>query len=84
MKFRYTGLWLLLAVSLLIITAISFVDDIYIGSVKLKKSPIAENLTKEYKTTEEIQMQKEIALAKAEEKVKPLSIPVDSAPQSFL
>ena len=70
MKFRYTGLWLLLAVSLLIITAISFVDDIYIGSVKLKKSPIAENLTKEYKTTEEIQMQKEIALAKAEEKVK--------------
>ena len=68
MKFRYTGLWLLLAVSLLIITAISFVDDIYIGSVKLKKSPIAENLTKEYKTTEEIQKQKEIALAKAEEK----------------
>ncbi len=84
MKFRYTGLWLLLAVSLLIITAISFVDDIYIGSVKLKKSPIAENLTKEYKTTEEIQKQKEIALAKAEEKVKPLSSPVDSAPQSFL
>lgn len=69
---------------MLIITIISFVDDIFIGDIKVKKAPIAENLTKEYKTTEEIQLEKEVQLAKAEEKAKPQENPVDSTPQSFL
>lgn len=44
---KYSALWLLLAVSLLIIVIISFVEDINIGSYTLKKSPIAENLLAE-------------------------------------
>ncbi|MBP3299757.1 MAG: SGNH/GDSL hydrolase family protein [Muribaculaceae bacterium] len=84
MNNHYKSLWLLLAAALLIITVISFVDDIFIGTIKVKKAPIAESLTKEYKTTEQKKAEKEVQLAKAKEKAKPLENPVDSTPQSFL
>ncbi len=44
-RFKYTRLWLLLALALIIITAIAlFEDDIKIGEWNMKKAPIADNL----------------------------------------
>jgi hypothetical protein len=45
MKSQYTLLWLLLTVAIIIITIISFSDDLTIGGYTIKKSSIAENLT---------------------------------------
>ncbi len=45
-KNRYTGLWLLLALALIIIIFISFYDDLKLGNWNIKKAPIAESLLK--------------------------------------
>ena len=47
MKSGYIGLWLLLFVGLVIITTISFADNINIIGYELKQSPIAETLLHE-------------------------------------
>lgn len=75
---------MLLSVALLVVTIISFADDISFGDIKIKKSPIAELLTKKYLTSEEKQ-QKEIAKQhEIVEKSKPMENPIDSAQQVFL
>ncbi|MCM1369771.1 MAG: hypothetical protein NC204_05300 [Candidatus Amulumruptor caecigallinarius] len=43
-KNKYFALWILLSVALLIVVALSFVDDIRIGEKVLKKAPFAEIL----------------------------------------
>lgn len=47
MKSKYFGIWFLLAISLAIITCISFLDEISLCGVRLKKSSIAESLLRE-------------------------------------
>lgn len=80
MKSKYTPLWLLLAAALLLITAISFLDDFAVFGVKIKKAPIAERLMASQADSAAVRQQ-EMA---AEIKAKPQENPVDSAPQSFL
>ena len=76
---------MLLAVTLIIVTAISFMDDIEIGGVKIKKAPIAENLLGQYKTTQEVKLQEEQIKKQAEKKqVAQQHTPVDTMPQVFL
>lgn len=44
MKSRYTGLWLLLALGMALVIAVSFMDDITIGSWTVKKAPYKDML----------------------------------------
>ena len=44
MKSHYSGLWLIVAVSLIDFLVISFVDDISVGGWTIKKAPFSENL----------------------------------------
>lgn len=44
MKSHYSGLWLIVAVSLIVFLVISFVDDISVGGWTIKKAPFSENL----------------------------------------
>ena len=44
MKSHYSGLWLIVAVSLIGFLVISFVDDIPVGGWTIKKAPFSENL----------------------------------------
>ena len=84
MKSRYTGLWILLAFSLLIITIVAFMDDIEVFGVKIKKAPIADNLIGEYKTTEEVKQEEEIVKLQAEKKTAAQHNEVDTLPKTFL
>lgn len=84
MKSKYSGLWLLLAISLLIITIVAFMDDFELFGLRVKKAPIAENLTGQYKTTEEIQQEERQVMMEAEQKSKPQHNEVDTMPQVFL
>lgn len=84
MKSRYSGLWLLLVIALVVITVISFMDDISICGVKIKKSPIKEKLTGQYLTTEEIKIAEEEKQVELKEKSKPQENPVDTTPQILL
>ena len=84
MKSKYTGLWLLLVCGLIVIAGISFLDDISFFGVKIKKSPIAERLTRQYLTSEE---KLEAEIAKNQErnlKIKAQENPVDTTPQILL
>lgn len=75
---------MLLVLALLVFVIISFADDISLFGIRVKKSPIADNLTTSYLTTQEkkvIQEKKQLAL---EEKEKPQENPVDTTPQVFL
>lgn len=75
---------MLLVIALLLITVISFVDDITILGVKIKKSPIAEKLTSEYLTAEEIKQAEEEKHEELQMKAKPQENPVDTTPQVML
>lgn len=44
MKSSYSGLWLIVALSLAAVVAISFADDISIGDWTVRKAPFADNL----------------------------------------
>ncbi|MCM1005158.1 MAG: SGNH/GDSL hydrolase family protein [Prevotella sp.] len=84
MKSKYTSLWLLLAIALAGITMIAFMDDIEIAGYKIKKAPIAEALTGEYKTTEEVMAQDEQIKIEAEKKQEAQHNEVDTMPQNIL
>lgn len=84
MKSKYVGLWLLLAISLLIITIVAFMDDLELFGVKIKKAPIAESLTEEFRTTEEKEQEEMLVKIEAAEKDKPQHNEVDTMPQVFL
>lgn len=75
---------MLLVTALLFFVFISFADDISIFGIKLKKSPIADNLTSTYLTTQEKQQVQQQKLAVIEEKQKPQDNPIDTLPQVFL
>ena len=47
MKSHYTGLWLIVALSLVIFLIVAFADDIHIGSWSVKKAPFADRLLNE-------------------------------------
>lgn len=76
---------MLLVVALAVITLISFLDDdITIGGIKVKKSPIAKTLREKYLTTEEKQKAEEIRQEALVQKARPQENPIDTAPQVFL
>lgn len=83
-KSKYTGLWLILSVALLIIAFISFIDDVSFFGMKIKKSPIAEKLTNQYLSTEEKEKIEKNKKAELAAKAKPQVNPVDTNPQVFL
>lgn len=84
MKSKYIGLWLLLAVALLLVTVVAFMDDVEIFGIKVKKAPIAENLLGDYRTTEEIRQEEEEVKLVAAQKDKVQHNEVDTLPQVFL
>lgn len=55
MKSHYTGLWLLVALSLIIFLIISFADDISIGPWTVKKAPFADRLLNEAAAADSLQ-----------------------------
>lgn len=74
-----------MAITLIIVTAVSFMDDIEIAGLKIKKAPIAENITGKFQTTTELKQQEEQTKIQAEKKqVAKLDNPVDTTPQVFL
>lgn len=77
-KTGYGALWLLLALALIVVTAVSFLDDITIGSYTVKKAPIADLLTDS--VSEKIDS---IAAEECEELTAPKVIVTDSMPQSI-
>lgn len=85
MKYRYTGLWALLSVALLVIFAISFIDeDINIGDYSLKRAPFKETLLidKEAEALQEAKSDSIFQARREEQEKKKLE--VDSTPQSIL
>lgn len=84
MKSKYTGLWLILAISLCILTIVAFMDDFSIFGLKVKKAPIVENLVGNYKTTEELKQEEMAVQLRAEKKQKAQTNPVDTTPKTFL
>lgn len=85
MKSNYCGLWLLLAISLLVIVAIAFSDDLTIGEYTVKKSPVAATLFPERESGFEdlqsaVPMDSAILIKKPELKV----VEVDTLPKSIL
>ncbi len=84
MKSKYTALWMLLAVALMVVCIISFADDVSLFGLKIKKAPIAENLTKPFETSEEKEIKEQARRMEAQRKEEVKVVPVDSAPQNFL
>ncbi len=84
MKSRYIGLWLLLAVSLVVFLLISFADDITLGDYTIRKAPFSEMLLKdEAAEMREAEMRDSIVVAKREEQ-RQHRVEIDSTPQSIL
>ena len=46
-RFKYTSLWMLLSLALIVILVVAFVDDIKIGEWTVKKAPVSDYLLKE-------------------------------------
>lgn len=92
MKSHYTGLWLLLAVSLACVVFLSFADPVEIGSWEVKKAPFAQTLFPDDKESGEAGnvASKEILAEGAEisgtplEPAEPEKIETDSVPKSIL
>lgn len=74
---NYFALWILLAISLIVILVIAFSDDIHIGNYTVKKAPIADLLLKEDMTSEADSLAIDSLLSVEEEHK------VDSVPQSI-
>lgn len=74
----------MLVLALVIITVVSFAGDIYLFGIKVKKSPVADLLSKEYLTTAEKRQAEKVKEAELEQKAKPQENPVDTAPQVLL
>jgi len=84
MKSKYIGLWLILAISLVLVTVVAFMDDIEVLGFKIKKAPLVENLMGHYRTTEEIQREEKAVRQQASDKNKPQHNDIDTMPQVFL
>lgn len=79
MKSPYSGLWILLSLSLVIILLISFLDDIVIGKWEVKKAPFADTLFKEKSQSDNTKIEFDSINEKDEQEVK-----TDSTPQNIL
>lgn len=74
---KYITIWLLLALSLIIIMGVAFVDDIHIGSYTVKKAPIADVLFAENPEADNSTVADTLELKAKDE------ITTDSLPQSI-
>lgn len=81
-KYRYTRLWLLLALALLIITTVSFIDDMKFGDWTVKKSTIAAALLAEKADSTDMFAD---SVRETDDTLvdKPIRIETDSLPQSL-
>lgn len=84
MKKSYFGLWMLLAVGLLVVLAIGFADDITIGGYTVKKAPFREHLLTDKEAEAEEAARLDSVLAVQREEQENNKAEVDSAPQSIL
>ena len=75
---KYIGLWLILAVGLIAVTVISFLDDIKIGDFTLKKAPVKETLLAQREGEDSL------STASKDDIVDEKKNEVDSLPQSLL
>jgi len=80
MKSRYTGIWLLLALALLIFLTVSFCDDFVIRDWTVKKAPFKDYLLKDTALSADSIRLEEIL---AENDSVPVKQEVDSLPQSL-
>ena len=83
-KARYTGLWLLLAIALVIFLVVSLVDDITVGPYTVKKAPFRETLLKD--PTAEVREKEatDSILAVRHGEEREIKAEVDTTPQSIL
>lgn len=81
MKSNYTGVWLLLAIALIVVLAYSFVDDVSLFGHVLKKAPFAENLLESPSDAADDSL---LTLENELVENTPVVAPVDSTPQSIL
>lgn len=75
---KFAGLWILLALSLVVILVVAFSNDITIGGYTLKKAPVADMLLREEQTSDSLEVAAETA---SEEEV--VKTETDSLPQSL-
>lgn len=75
---KFAGLWILLALSLVVILVVAFSNDITIGGYTLKKAPVADMLLREEQTADSLEVAAETA---SEEEV--VKTETDSLPQSL-
>lgn len=83
MKSGYTGLWLLLAIALMIVMLISFSDDLSIGSYTIKKAPFKETLFAD-KEAERRQQEEMDSILQANREMEEKVTKVDSTSHSIL
>lgn len=82
MKSNYTGLWLILVVSLLAVLFVALADDITLGTWTVKKAPFSETLFKDHSIPEPLEGEALTdSLQKEAEKVEAVT---DSTPKSLL
>lgn len=80
-RFKYTPLWMLLSLALIVILVVAFVDDIKIGEWTVKKAPISDYLLKEESNT--LLSMEESTDSLNSEGSQPEIIKTDSLPQSL-
>lgn len=78
MKSNYTGLWLLISLSLVLILVFSLVDDVSIGDWNIKKAPFKETLFASRDSVKNVT--DSVAVSEMEEE----EVKVDSVPKSIL
>jgi len=78
-RFKYTSLWLLLTIALIIVVTVSFSNEIRIGLWTVKKAPIAESLMKEENDKPIVELDSDSVKTEPERQV----IITDSLPQSI-
>ncbi len=85
MKTKYIGLWIILVVTLLLITAYSFIQkEFKIGDYLLKKSPIAENISTINSVIDTLNSDENTLRQQGDNVKQPVKIEVDTLPQTFL
>lgn len=83
-KNGYSGLWLLLALALIIVLTVSFCDDFSIGGWNVKRAPYREMLLKDEKA-EALKAAIEDSIIQAKrDSIENAVVVVDSVPQSIL
>lgn len=82
MKSNYTGLWLLLALALAIVTTVAFSDDMVVGNWTVRKAPMADVLFPPQESLVDSISAVADSIAEVVAETKPVE--VDSVPKSIL